>query len=114
MRADAITSGTVNLMSAIHYYSQFEGPTGFSIAYPVEAQYEDKMWHVFASHRYLFKAAAGFASRSTAPIVFRPGPWEQLRQYPPWMDALEPVIRKEKPTATEEFEFPVQGKQFQK
>jgi signal transduction histidine kinase len=36
--------------------------------------------------------------------------WQQLEQYPPWQEALEPVIRKEKDSATEEFEFPVQGK----
>src|SRR5258708_10739855 len=36
--------------------------------------------------------------------------WEQLQQYPPWMDMLRPVVDKEKTTASEEFEFPVQGR----
>lgn len=36
--------------------------------------------------------------------------WESLREYPPWTDALLPVIDNEKENATEEFEFPVQGR----
>ncbi len=36
--------------------------------------------------------------------------WEQLQQYPPWVDALQPVLDSSKPSMSEEFEFPVQGK----
>jgi PAS domain S-box-containing protein len=36
--------------------------------------------------------------------------WEQLQQYPPWMDALQPVLEGQKVSMSEEFEFPVQGR----
>jgi two-component system, OmpR family, sensor histidine kinase ResE len=36
--------------------------------------------------------------------------WEQLQQYPPWMDALSPVLENQKALMSEEFEFPVQGR----
>ena len=36
--------------------------------------------------------------------------WDSLGEYPPWLDLLEPVLKKEKTNASEEFEFPVQGR----
>ncbi len=36
--------------------------------------------------------------------------WEQLQQYPPFMDALQPVLDDQKPAMSEEFEFPVAGR----
>ena len=36
--------------------------------------------------------------------------WESLQQYPPWGEALQPVIGNEKSGMSEEFEFPVQGR----
>jgi signal transduction histidine kinase/HAMP domain-containing protein len=36
--------------------------------------------------------------------------WEQLQQYPPWSDMLEPVLSQAKVSASEEFEFPVSGR----
>lgn len=36
--------------------------------------------------------------------------WGQLQQYPPFMEALQPVLDGEKKLMSEEFEFPVQGR----
>jgi PAS domain S-box-containing protein len=36
--------------------------------------------------------------------------WQSLQEYPPWTDVLQPMIDDEKPSASEEFEFPVQGR----
>ncbi len=36
--------------------------------------------------------------------------WESMQEYPPWMDLLQPVLDKDKTTASEEFEFPVKGR----
>lgn len=36
--------------------------------------------------------------------------WQSLQEYPPWADLLRPVLDKEKPNGSEEFEFPVQGR----
>jgi two-component system sensor histidine kinase VicK len=36
--------------------------------------------------------------------------WDQLQQYPPFMDALQPVLDHAKTTMSEEFEFPVAGR----
>lgn len=36
--------------------------------------------------------------------------WEALHEYPPWTDLLEPVLRSEKDSAADTFEFPVQGR----
>ena len=36
--------------------------------------------------------------------------WQSLQEYPPWTDALEPVVTDQKPHSTETFEFPVQGR----
>jgi len=36
--------------------------------------------------------------------------WQGLQEYPPWMDVLGPVMDGEKESASEEFEFPVQGR----
>ena len=34
----------------------------------------------------------------------------RLREYPPWMDTLQPVIDNQKQSTSEEFEFPVEGR----
>jgi len=81
LRGDPLTSNTANLMRTVYQFTKVDYPHGIGVGYPVEAQYEDKMWHVVASTRYLFKVALAFSKRSHAPIVFRPGPWEQIRQY---------------------------------
>jgi hypothetical protein len=81
LRGDPLTSNTANLMRTVYQFTKIQYPHGIGVGYPVEAQYEDKMWHVVASTRYLFKVALAFSERSRAPIVFRPGPWEQIRQY---------------------------------
>lgn len=36
--------------------------------------------------------------------------WAMLQEYPPWMDLLQPVLSQEKDSASEEFEFPIQGR----
>ncbi len=36
--------------------------------------------------------------------------WQSLQEYPPWTDLVQPVIDNEKEGASEEFEFPVQGR----
>ena len=36
--------------------------------------------------------------------------WKSLQEYPPWMDLLEPVLSSAKPSASQEFEFPVKGR----
>lgn len=36
--------------------------------------------------------------------------WQSLQEYPPWMDLLDPVLKNEKPSASQEFEFPVKGR----
>ena len=36
--------------------------------------------------------------------------WGQLQQYPPWSEALQPVLENHKLSMSEEFEFPVQGR----
>src|SRR5262249_9408878 len=33
--------------------------------------------------------------------------WEQLQEYPPWTDFIQPVLDNEKESATDSFEFPV-------
>lgn len=82
LRGDPITSVTVELMRSIYHFAERNALRGgIGIGYPIEAQFEDKMWHVVASTRHLFKTASAFSRRSAAPIVFRPGPWEQPRQY---------------------------------
>jgi surface carbohydrate biosynthesis protein len=81
LRGDAITSNTAKVMRVVYQYAELNWQHGIGTGYPVEAQYEDKIWHVVASMRYLFKTASAFSKHSGAPIVFRPGPWEQTRQY---------------------------------
>jgi signal transduction histidine kinase/HAMP domain-containing protein len=36
--------------------------------------------------------------------------WQSLQEYPPWTEMLIPVLENEKENASEEFEFPVQGR----
>src|ERR1019366_7989750 len=36
--------------------------------------------------------------------------WQSLQEYPPWMDALGPVLSGEKEGSSSEFEFPVKGR----
>jgi hypothetical protein len=81
LRADPLTSVTVELLRNVYHFAQSSGQQEIGIGYPVTAQYEDKLWHVIAATRHLFKAAWAFSRRSAAPIVFRPGPWEEPRQY---------------------------------
>ena len=54
---------------------------GISPSLPRKTRYEDRMWHVFASTRYMFRILTEVSRRTSAPIVVRPGPWEQHRVY---------------------------------
>ncbi len=81
LRGDALTSFRGRMMELIFEYAKSEESDGVSVGYPSGAQYEDKIWHVVATTRCLFRAAAKFAQRSKTPVVFRPGPWEQQQEY---------------------------------
>lgn len=81
LRGDPVTSLPMKLMETVYQFSSSEFPYGIGVGYPSRSQYEDKIWHIVATTRYLFKTALAFSRRSQARIVFRPGPWEQHRQY---------------------------------
>jgi surface carbohydrate biosynthesis protein len=82
LRADQVTSSSASaLMEATFDFAVTDAPGGIGVGYPPRAQFEDKIWHVIAMTRYLFKVAAHFASRSRRKIVFRPGPWERSAAY---------------------------------
>jgi len=81
LRGDALTSLPNRLMEHVFFYAQADERDGVSVGYPLGAQFEDKVWHVVATTRCLFKTAKAFSQSSQARIVFRPGPWEQVQQY---------------------------------
>ena len=81
LRGDPLTSLPTKLMETVYQFSASAFPHGIGVGYPTQSQYEDKMWHIVATMRALFKTALAFSRVSRAPIVFRPGPWEQPQQY---------------------------------
>jgi hypothetical protein len=81
LRGDPVTSSPDHIMETVFQFSGSEFCHGIGVGYPIEAQYEDKIWHIVAATRYLFKTARQFSEHSKTRIVFRPGPWEPCRQY---------------------------------
>lgn len=81
LRGDLVTALPLKFMENVFHFATFDSRHGIGIAYPLRAQFEDKMWHIVAATRYLFKTATEFSKQSPARIVFRPGPWEQYRRY---------------------------------
>lgn len=81
LRGDTMTSMPTQFMQTVFYHAATDAPDGIGIAYPKGSQYEDRVWHITASAREQFRTAQAFAKRSRAPIVFRPGPWEQPQHY---------------------------------
>jgi hypothetical protein len=81
LRGEAITSLPFSQMENLFESGAAPPGDGLSVGYPVNAQFEDRIWHVLASTRHMFRIASEVAARSKAKIVMRPGPWEQQQMY---------------------------------
>lgn len=81
LRADIITASPSKFMEHVYEYRAPDPVYGIAAGYPLRAQFEDRLWHVAASTRYLFKLAEEAAKRTRARLVFRPGPFEQHGLY---------------------------------
>ena len=81
LRGDLITTRPLRQMERLFDRAAPDPRDGISVGYPHWAQYEDRMWHVFASTRYMFRIVQEASRRIRAPIVVRPGPWEQPTMY---------------------------------
>jgi hypothetical protein len=81
LRGDVVTGRPYKLMENLFRRLSVESLGGLSVGYPTWAQQEDRLWHVFASTRYMFKIAQEVSRRTQAPIVMRPGPWERHGMY---------------------------------
>jgi surface carbohydrate biosynthesis protein len=81
LRGDIVTAEPTKLMEKLYRRLSVESLGGLSVGYPTWAQQEDRLWHIFASTRYMFKIAHEVSRRTQAPIVMRPGPWEREDMY---------------------------------
>jgi len=81
LRADIVTASPRTFMEHVYEYRSPSPADGIALGYPVRAEYEDRIWHVVATTRYLFKLAEELARRTGKRVVFRPGPWEQYGLY---------------------------------
>ena len=81
LRGDLITSRPMRQMERLFDRGKVDPRDGMSVGYPHRAQYEDRMWHILASTRYMFRIVEEVSRRTRAPIVVRPGPWEQPQMY---------------------------------
>ena len=76
-RYDRLTSQPDRAMEQI-----FEYLDGFpSMGYPEGTQHEDRLWHVGAVARHMFKLMKAVSERLDTRLVARPGPWERVGQY---------------------------------
>jgi surface carbohydrate biosynthesis protein len=81
LRGDAVTSMPMSFMENVWGYAFADSRDGISVGYAVTAQHEDRIWHVTAGARHMFRIMAEVSRRTDAPIVVRPGPWERPRMY---------------------------------
>lgn len=81
LRTDRLTSQPSRLMETI-YESLFVDPAdGLTPGLPLHAQYEDWIWQAAAVVRHMMKIVVEITRRTDAPVVLRPGPWEQASAY---------------------------------
>lgn len=80
-RADAVTAVPRDFVSNIFEYAGHGPEDWLSVGYPKTAQQEDRIWHVAAGLRYIFKILIELRRRTDIPLVLRPGPWEQYEMY---------------------------------
>lgn len=79
LRADPLTALPRRMMETA-YESNFK-KDGLAPSLPVKAQCEDWFWRIIAETRHMFLAITELAKKTRAPIVVRPGPWEQYHVY---------------------------------
>lgn len=81
LRTDRLTSKPRHILEAI-YESLFVDPKqGLTPGLPVWAQYEDWLWQAAAVVRHMLKIVLEVTRKTSAPVVLRPGPWEQAGAY---------------------------------
>lgn len=81
LRTDRLTSKPKQIMESI-YESLFVDPEqGLTPGLPLWAQYEDWLWQATAVVRHMLKIVVEVTRRTDAPVVLRPGPWEQAGAY---------------------------------
>lgn len=81
LRGDAVTSVPLNFVRNIFEYASLGPEDWFSVGYPQKAQQEDRIWHIAAGMRYIFKILIHVRRHTDTPIVLRPGPWERHDMY---------------------------------
>lgn len=82
LKGDAVTSLPMRFMENIYAYAAADPRDWISVGYSRTAQHEDRLWHIVASMRHMFKVVIAFSRKSPARrIVLRPGPWEQNVMY---------------------------------
>jgi surface carbohydrate biosynthesis protein len=81
LRGDQFTAMPSHIMWNIFQQARTSASDGISVGYPLKAQHEDRLWHVAAGTRYMFKVLLELTRHGEVPIVVRPGPWEQAGVY---------------------------------
>ncbi len=77
-RYDSLTSSPMAIMEGLFDFSMESQPRP---GYPLGTQHEDRIWHVVASARHMFKLIAAASKKFDKKIVVRPGPWERSSAY---------------------------------
>ncbi len=81
LRADMMTAVPRDFVSNVFEYATLGPEDWISVGYPRNTQHEDRIWHVVAGLRYIFKILIELRRHTDTPVVLRPGPWEQYEMY---------------------------------
>ena len=81
LRGDWLTAMPFHAMEQIFQQAGMDPRDGISVGYPAKAQHEDRLWHVAAGSRHMFKILLELSRHTETRIVVRPGPWEQAGMY---------------------------------
>jgi len=77
-RYDPLTASPMAIMEGLFEFA-IAGLHG--VGYPSRAQYEDRIWHVVAAARQMFKLIDAVSKKFDVRMVVRPGPWEHYGVY---------------------------------